>query len=233
MRAYYDLHIHSALSPCGDDDMTPNNIVNMALLKGLDVIAVTDHNSCGNVRAVQKVAGDRLLVIPGMEIETEEEVHILSYFSTVEQAEKMQEEIEKSIPPIKNRADIFGRQLYLNEEDEIIGEEERLLVTASGLSIEQVFDRVRYYGGIPVPAHIDRTSYSIISNLGFIPENIEVSALEITEKKREDLENKYKDFVILTSSDAHYLGDIAEPSYYLDIINKTMTEFLDKLTNKK
>lgn len=233
MRAYYDLHIHSALSPCGDEDMTPNNIVNMALLKGLDIIAVTDHNSCGNVRAVQKVAGDRLLVIPGMEIETEEEVHILSYFSTVEQAEKMQEEIEKSIPSIKNRADIFGRQLYLNEEDEIIGEEERLLVTASGLSIEQVFERVKHHGGIAVPAHIDRTSYSIISNLGFIPENIEVSALEITEKKREDLENKYKDFVILTSSDAHYLGDIAEPLYYLDIINKTMADFLDKLTNKK
>ena len=233
MRAYYDLHIHSALSPCGDEDMTPNNIVNMALLKGLDIIAVTDHNSCGNVRAVQKVAGDRLLVIPGMEIETEEEVHILAYFPTIEQAEKMQEEIEKSIPPIKNRADIFGRQLYLDEEDEIVEEEERLLVTASGLSIEQVFERVRYHGGVPVPAHIDRTSYSIISNLGFIPENIDISALEITEKMRAELENKYSDFVILTSSDAHYLGDIAEPLYYLDIINKTVVEFLDKLTNKK
>ena len=233
MRAYYDLHIHSALSPCGDEDMTPNNIVNMALLKGLDIIAVTDHNSCGNVRAVQKVAGDRLLVIPGMEIETEEEVHILAYFPTIEQAEKMQEEIEKSIPPIKNRADIFGRQLYLDEEDEIVEEEERLLVTASGLPIEQVFERVRYHGGVPVPAHIDRTSYSIISNLGFIPENIDISALEITEKMRAELENKYSDFVILTSSDAHYLGDIAEPLYYLDIINKTVVEFLDKMTNKK
>ncbi|MBQ4146004.1 MAG: PHP domain-containing protein [Clostridia bacterium] len=233
MRAYYDLHIHSALSPCGDEDMTPNNIVNMALLKGLNVIAVTDHNSCGNVRAVQKVAGDSLIVIPGMEIETEEEVHVLAYFPTVEQAENMEKEIIKSVPPIKNKADIFGRQLYLDENDEIIGEEERLLVMASGLSIEQVFERVRYHGGIPVLAHIDRSSYSVISNLGFIPENIEVSALEITEKKRAELEEKYKKFVVLTSSDAHYLGDISEPMYYFDIFNKTIEEFLDKLTNKK
>lgn len=233
MRAYYDLHIHSALSPCGDEDMTPNNIVNMALLKGLNVIAVTDHNSCGNVRAVQKVAGDSLVVIPGMEIETEEEVHVLAYFPTVEQAENMEKEIIKSVPPIKNKADIFGRQLYLDENDEIIGEEERLLVMASGLSIEQVFERVRYHGGIPVLAHIDRSSYSVISNLGFIPENIEVSALEITEKKRAELEEKYKKFVVLTSSDAHYLGDISEPMYYFDIFNKTIEEFLDKLTNKK
>ena len=103
MKAYYDLHIHSALSPCGDEDMTPNNIVNMSLLKGLDVIAVTDHNSCGNVRAVMEVAGDRLLVIPGLEVETAEEVHVLCYFPTLEQAEQLWEILKAHRLPVKNK----------------------------------------------------------------------------------------------------------------------------------
>ena len=108
MKLYYDLHIHSALSPCGDNDMTPNNIVNMSLLKGLDVIAVTDHNSCGNVRAVQKAAEGRLLVIPGMEIETSEEVHILGLFPCIESAEEMEGIIKDLSAPIKNRPEIFA-----------------------------------------------------------------------------------------------------------------------------
>lgn len=233
MRVYYDLHIHSALSPCGDDDMTPNNIVNMALIKGLDVIAVTDHNSCGNLRAVMEVAGDNLLVIPGMEVETAEEVHILCYFPTIEKAEEMWEILKKNSLGIKNKPDIFGHQLYMDKEDEVVGEEENLLVSATTLTIDQVFEITRELGGVPVPAHIDKSSYSVISNLGFISEDLGVTAVEITSRNREKMEEEYKNFVILTDSDAHYLGDISEPVYYLDIIDKKIDEFLVKLTKRK
>ena len=229
MRYFYDLHLHSALSPCGDEDMTPNNIVNMALLKGLDIIALSDHNSAGNLRAVAKAAGSRLLVIPAIEVESAEEVHIVCYFPSVDRAEQFSEELKAQLPPIENRPDIFGRQLYLNEKDEVTGEEHQLLVCASGLSIEQVFSLTANYGGASVPAHIDRSSSSILSNLGFIPPDLPVSALEITAKGRAELEQKYAGFRILTNSDAHYLEDIAEPEFSLDLEEKSIDCFLHYL----
>lgn len=220
MKLYYDLHIHSALSPCGDSDMTPNNIVNMSIIKGLDIIAVTDHNSCGNVRAVIEAAGDRLLVIPGMEVETSEEVHITCYFKTVDDAEKMWAEVKKNYSGIKNKEEIFGEQLYMDSQDNIIGKEENLLVTATKLSIHEVFSLVRSLGGIAVAAHIDRSSYSVISNLGFIPPELDIKTIEITPKNREKLENDYKKYKILSNSDAHYLEDISEPFYYMEVMSK-------------
>ena len=232
MKAFYDLHIHSALSPCGDEDMTPNNIVNMSLLKGLDVIAVTDHNSCGNVRAVMEAAAGRILVVPGMEVETAEEVHILCYFPSIGQAEQMEQTIRENRPIVKNRPDIFGRQLYLDAQDRIVGQEEALLVASSGLRIEQVFSYARKYGGVPVPAHIDRTSYSVVSNLGFLPPELQAGAVEITAANREAMEKDYPGQYILTSSDAHYLGDISEPVWYMDITTKSEKEILEKLTKK-
>ena len=210
MRVYYDLHIHSVLSPCGDEDMTPNNIVNMSLLKGLDVIALTDHNSCGNVRAVMEVAGDRLLVIPAMEVETAEEVHVLCYFPTIEQAEQMWEVLKTHRFLVKNKPEIFGRQLYMNAEDEVVGEEEYLLITASTLSMDEVFHHTRALGGVPVPAHIDRTSYSVLSNLGFLPPELKTTAVEITGENLKSMGKEWQEYAVLSSSDAHDLGSIAE-----------------------
>lgn len=233
MRAYYDFHIHSALSPCADEDMTPNNIVNMARLKGLSMIAVTDHNSCGNLRAVMQVAANDPLVLPGIEIETAEEVHILGYFPSLEQAEAMEKVVKEHLPFIPNRPEIFGRQLYMDADDTVTGEEEGLLVTATTLGVADVFSMVQNLGGVAVPAHIDRGSYSILSNLGFLPPELAIRTVEITAKSRARLEERYKSLTILTSSDAHYLGDIAEMEQYIDISTKTTHEILDKLTNKK
>lgn len=229
MKLYYDLHIHSALSPCGDNDMTPNNIVNMSIIKGLDVIAITDHNSCGNVRAAIAAADGRIMVIPGMEIETSEEVHMVSLFPSIEAAEEMEKILRDSCPPLKNRPEIFGNQYYMNENDEVIGEEERLLVTASGLDVYDVVKKVGALGGVAYPAHIDRTSYSILSNLGFIPPDLKVGTVEITAKNREAMQAEYSNYNIITSSDAHYLGDISERRYSLDISTKNCAEFLYKL----
>ncbi|HIU48177.1 MAG TPA: PHP domain-containing protein [Candidatus Avimonoglobus intestinipullorum] len=229
MKCYYDLHIHSALSPCGDDEMTPNNIVNMAIIKGLDAIAVTDHNSCGNVRAVMEAAGDRLLVVPGMEVETAEEVHVVCYFPTIGAAEQMQEVVRAHLPPVQNQKDIFGNQLYMNAADEVTGEEGLLLVRATTLPIEAVFRSAAACGGIAIPAHIDRSSYSVLSNLGFIPPELPVRTVEITPKNRARMEKEFETYHILSNSDAHYLEDIAEPVYFLDISSKNVEQILCKI----
>lgn len=225
MRCFYDLHIHSALSPCGDNDMTPNNIVNMAILKGLDIIAVSDHNSCKNARASIGAAGDRITVIPGMEITTAEEVHMLSLFPDIDTAEEIGKYIQKHLPDIKNKPEIFGNQYYMDEEDNITGEEEKLLVSATDLDLYEVTNLVKSCGGIIIPAHIDRTSYSILSNLGFIPPDISFSCVEITKKNLENYAPQYKNYNIVTNSDAHYLWDISEKEHFFEIDNK-ITKFI-------
>ncbi len=222
MKAAVDLHIHTALSPCAEDDMTPNNIVNMALLKGLDAIAITDHNSAENCRAVCKCAeGKDIIVVPGMEVETREEVHVLCYFPDVDAALRMQQFVYDALPPIENRADIFGQQIIMDENDRLKGHVKQLLVTAADIGIEEVFSLVRSLGGAAVPAHIDRESYSIISNLGIIPDELGIRTLEITPfcsteslTARNINVTKYK---FVRSSDAHALGSILERESFLDI----------------
>ena len=231
MRLYYDMHIHSALSPCGDEDMTPNNIVNMAKLLELDVIAVTDHNSAGNVRAVQNAARGEIKVVPGIEVTTAEEVHTLCYFPTVEAAEDMGALLKANMQGIKNRPEIFGRQLIMNSEDEIVGEEEVLLINAVNMDIYEVCKATKERGGLFVPAHIDKTSYSVLANLGFLPPDLLVDGLEITQNGLNQYGKRYEDFAVLTSSDVHYLGDIAEKSAYIEDNNKyakKIVEFLCK-----
>ena len=229
MKRYYDLHIHSALSPCGDEDMTPNNIVNMALLKGLDIIAVTDHNSAANVRSVVKAADGKIFVVPGIEVTTSEEVHVLCYFNTVEAAEDMGEYLKACMSGVKNRPEIFGRQLVMDENDKIIGEEENLLVNAVGLSIYEVQKAVMVREGIFVPAHIDRTSYSVTSNLGFLPPDLPVDGLEITSAGLTKYAEQYKEFQILTSSDAHYLENISEREHFLNPEGKITKKLIENL----
>ncbi len=233
MELYYDLHIHSALSPCGDKDMTPNNIVNMSIIKGLDIIAVTDHNTCGNVRAIMEVAGDRLLVIPGMEIETSEEVHMVCYFPKIENAEAMERYLKEHMPKIKNDENIFGEQLYMDAEDNITGKEENLLVTATNLDIFEVVEKTKEFGGVAVPAHIDRSSYSVLSNLGFIPPELVFQTVEITAKNRFKMEEEYnKNYNIISNSDAHYLEDISEPEFSINIMSKNAENVIGFLCKK-
>lgn len=231
MKYAYDFHIHTALSPCGDNDMTPNNIVNMALLKELDIIAITDHNSCENAAAVMKVAeGSDLIVIPGMEIETSEEIHMVCLFPDIISAYQMQEIVYEHLPPLENRVSIFGEQLILNDQDDIIGENKRLLLTATSLSIYDVVKYVRQFNGVAIPAHIDRSSYSVLSNLGWIPEDLDVHTLEVS--KNVDLEKaklKYSQYNVIRSSDAHYLQDIFEREQFLELESKTISQVIKLL----
>lgn len=233
MNIYYDFHIHTALSPCGDADMTPNNIVNMAILKGLDAIAITDHNSAKNVKACMKCAeGSALTVIPGMEIETSEEVHMVALFDSLDAVSELDSVMESKMPKIKNRPDIFGEQIILDENDCKIGVLENLLITASSLSVEEAVKTVRELGGVIIPAHIDKDSYSIVSNLGIIPEELNFSVLEIKNPQsinRLSLTNRIDKHLIIHNSDAHFLWDIHEREFFLNCSENNAKQIVSKL----
>ena len=180
VRLFSDLHIHSCLSPCGDDDMTPANLCGMAALKGLQMIALTDHNSARNLPAAQKCCeAYGLLLIPGMEITTREEVHMLGYFPTVDIALDFSEMLREHLPGKKNRPDFFGHQWVMDEDDQITAEEDALLMGATDLSVSETVRRVREAGGVPVPAHINRGANGILVNLGFIPDDLNLTAVEV------------------------------------------------------
>ena len=220
---YYDFHIHSALSPCGDKDMTPNNIVNMAAIIGLDVVAITDHNSVGNVRSAMKV-GEQVgvKVLAGMEVETAEEIHVLTLYNTIEAAEEVAKAVYNALPDIKNRPEIFGHQFYMDEDDNIVGEEEKLLISPTTIQVEDLQALVKSVGGIVFPAHVDRHSYSILTNLGFIPEDLDIDGIEISKKVGDmeaylDSRPDLKKYRVLRNSDAHYLADIAEKEAFLAV----------------
>lgn len=209
---HYDLHMHSCLSPCADNDMTPNNLVNMALLGGLDVIAVTDHNAVGNCGAAMR-AGERngLIVLPGMELTTSEEIHVLCLFPALGQAEEFAAQVYGSLPPIDNRPDIFGEQLVLDEEDEPVGALERLLLNASGFGIYEVPAAVEALGGVAILAHIDRQSNGVLGVLGDIDPMMGYSLAELSPRARaQDYARRFDFLEYIQDSDAHHLWDIAE-----------------------
>ena len=233
MKIAYDFHIHSCLSPCGDKDMTPQNIVNMAKIMGYDAIALTDHNTCGNCEATMKAGKEiGLTVIPGMELCSAEEVHIVCLFPDLEKAMQFSDYVYSTLPPIKNKPNIFGEQIYMNENDDIAGTEERLLITASAISCAKAVDVVEGYGGICYPAHIDRSSFSILSNLGVIDESFGFGCAEVFDISKEtELKEKHpylKQLKIISDSDAHYLENMRIPeSCYIDIPENSIEEIIN------
>lgn len=222
IKAAVDLHIHSCLSPCASPDMTPNNIVSMAKLKGLDGIAVCDHNHTGNLRAVSEVAlKNGIIFIPGVELETSEEIHLLCYFPSLPQVSRMQSILNDNYLYIQIREDIYGEQWILNERDEPGEKINHLLASATKLDLYRAVSIVRELGGAAVPAHVDRESYSIISSLGAIPEDLNLGTVELSRyTTRDDFLEKYpeyRDKSFLQSSDAHDLGMILEREFFTEV----------------
>lgn len=220
-RYYYDLHIHSCLSPCGDDDNTPNNIAGMASLCGLNIVALTDHNTSANCPAFFEAAKRYgIIAVAGMELTTSEDIHIICLFEKLVDAMNFSKAVDEYKIPIKNRADIFGNQLILDGEDNIIGEEENLLINATMLSITDVPDLVKRFDGVCYPAHIDRQSNGIISVLGTFPENPKFNCIEFHDgSKAIEYTEKYalQDKKIIVSSDAHNLESMRDRENYFDI----------------
>ncbi|MGI6264657.1 MAG: PHP domain-containing protein [Acutalibacteraceae bacterium] len=236
MRYYYDLHIHSALSPCGDNDMTPHNIVGMAVLGGLDVIALTDHNACGNCAALMEVGRDNgLTVLPGMELCTAEEIHVVCLFPSLENALAFEQEVIAARPPIQNRPEIFGEQRLMNAADEVIGEEPILLLNACSITLEEVLPLARRFQGTAFPAHIDRDSYSVPAALGDIPP-LGFPAAEITaDGDVAALVRAYPaidGIPLLLDSDAHYLDKIHEAGAWLDLPDKNPATLIAALDGR-
>ncbi len=207
--------MHTCLSPCGDLDMSPRGIVDTARAKGLDLIAVCDHNTAENIVAVKnasRMQSGHPHVLSGLEVCTLEEVHVLALFETPEDALKMQALVYDHLPPRSNRPDIFGEQVVANEYDEVEGFNDRLLIGATELELDRVVSFIHQYGGLALAAHVDRESFGLLGQLGFFPPDLDVDGLEIS--RRCDLEallNLYPELSskpIIRSSDAHDPSDI-------------------------
>lgn len=237
MKYFYDLHMHSCLSPCGDVDMTPNNIVGMSKLLGLDVIALTDHNSVLNCEAVMKLgAQNDLLVIPGMELTTMEEIHVVCLFPTIEKALLFNDYVREHQMQIKNRADIYGRQIIMDENDEEIGEVSNLLILATDISVMNVRELVESFHGVCYPAHINRDSMSIISSLGDIPPECGFKTAEVSSSGDiEKLKIQHpilNDMLIVRDSDAHYLQNMKDAQNFFELDEISIEAVLAKLKNE-
>ena len=235
MKVYYDLHMHSCLSPCGADDMTPNNLVNMAALAGLQVIAVADHNTTKNSPAAQKV-GEQVgvLVVPAMELTTKEDIHVLCLLPSQEKAEEFRQYVYERLPQRKNRPKAFGHQYVMDENDEIIEEETQLLSFGSSIGIYEVRELLPQFGGIAIPAHIDRASYSLIGVMGNVDKDLGFTVYETTmDCDRQALMEKY-DFTggFISNSDAHDLIAIQDGTRQLDIEALTPQAVIDAIIKK-
>ncbi len=224
-----DLHIHTCLSPCADLEMSPLAIVHKAAEKGIDIIAVTDHNSAENIIAAQKAAEDTgLTVLAGMEITSSEEAHILALFDSAADILKIQEMVYEKLLPGENDEKKFGEQVVVNERDEVSSFNKRLLIGATMLSAYEIIDAVHSSGGLSVASHIDRDAFSIISQLGFISDDLKFDALEISpltgREEAEQLYQTYKTFAWISSSDAHYLNDIGKRTVLFHMKEPTIAE---------
>lgn len=230
----YDLHIHSCLSPCGDNESTPANIVGMAYVKGLDVIALSDHNSSKNCVAAKEVADAYgVTLICAMELTTSEECHVLMLMPSLEKALELDEYVHRRIMPIQNSPELFGEQLIKNSDDETVGIEDTLLISATSISFSQAFPLAESFGGVALPAHVDKSTTSVISNLGFIPPDSTFKSFEMKNISRlEEFRNGYpylQSCKAVTNSDAHYLQDINEPVNFLHAEEKSAAAVIEAL----
>lgn len=220
MKISYDFHIHSALSPCSDDMMTPCNIAAAASIKGLDAIAVTDHNAIANSKAAGEVCGFMGIVpLYGVEVQTNEDIHVIALFACYKELEAFFNTL--TFPNIKNRADIFGRQLIINTDDEVVGEEERMLLASCNQGIYEICDLIIAMGGKAIPAHIDREANGILAILGEVPPDLSVSALEFSPHASSGLRAKYSSYRQLVNSDSHTADTLMDSGNTLEAADKT------------
>jgi PHP family Zn ribbon phosphoesterase len=207
-----ELHLHTVVSPCAAVEMIPPLIVREALNQGINLIAVTDHNTNANVGAVQRAAaGTDLSVLPGMELQTREEVHLLCLFDTLDQSAAWQALIEARLPPLENNIEYFGEQFVVDETGEFIRRETQLLLTSAHIALSEAVTEVTGLGGLAIPAHVDRSSFSLMANLGFVPADVHFEALEISRHVSPDQARErfpqLKKFTLIQNGDVHHLDE--------------------------
>lgn len=217
-----DLHIHTVLSPCGDLEMSPSAILATARQKGLDIIGITDHNSTRQARLLRRISvKSGIYVLTGAEVTTREEIHCLTFFEDDGQLEAFQRYLDVHLPNIPNIPEKFGYQVVADARENIVYEEKKLLLSALDQSVEDVEKTVHNLGGIFIPAHIDKSRFSILSQLGFIPPGLKCEAIEIsphiTYTSFVRTHTSLAHYPFLQFSDAHYLQDIGKVSTVLEM----------------
>lgn len=231
MNTYYaDLHIHTVLSPCGDLEMSPGNIVEKAAEKGLDIIAVTDHNHTGHARLTRELGARKgIWVVYGAEINTREEVHCLTFFDTDEQLSAFQLEIDRNFVKMPNDSSLFGYQIIVDEQEQIVEEVSHSLYPGLNWSIGEAAGVVHDLGGLFVPAHVDRPMNGLYTQLGFFPDDLEADAVEIsrhTSRKAAEKEHpELKQYVLIQNSDAHFIDDIGRAGNRYMMKSRKFSEF--------
>jgi PHP family Zn ribbon phosphoesterase len=208
--------------------MLPPLIISEAKFRGIDLIAITDHNASANISAVQKAAlGSGITVLPGMELQTKEEVHVICLFDSIEQIVQFQNIVDQKLPPIKNRPEYFGEQLVVDDKGDFVRKEERLLITSTDLSINEAFNLVDEIGGIFIPAHVNRKANGLLEILGFVPVDIPILALEISRHiSPKDVKIFYpqiNSFEIIQNGDVHRLSEFIGTTIF-EIENPSISE---------
>jgi PHP family Zn ribbon phosphoesterase len=222
MKIKADLHMHTALSPCGSLDNSPAAVVNQAKNCGLDVIAITDHNAMDNCFYADEIAKKlNIELLFGMEAQTSEDVHILCYFDDRKKAESFYADAYNCLPDMKNNAEFFGDQVVVDGEDNIIRFEDKLLINSLSLSIGELVEKVKQADGFVIPAHVESENYGLMFNMGFVPLELREVPMEISyNAPKEKFIDIYPDlaaFPIITNSDAHYLPDIGRGYTVYDV----------------
>jgi len=233
-----DLHIHTVLSPCGDLEMSPGNIVAMAAEKGLDIIAVTDHNHTGHARLTRELGAKKgIWVVYGAEINTREEVHCLTFFDTDEQVLIFQEELDRNLKKIPNDTALLGRQILVDEQENILQEISHSLYPGLNWSIEEAAEVVHRLGGIFIPAHVDRSMNGLFSQLGIFPDELEADAVEIFRRNSpQTAVEEYPElsaYCLIQNSDAHFIEDIGRAGNNYLMKSRNFEEFVLALKGEK
>ncbi len=232
-----DLHIHTVLSPCASLEMSPDTIIQRALDQKLDIIGIADHNSTKQCEVIKQMGNEvGLTVLCGAEINTKEEVHCLVFFENVDKLNEFQQFMDIHLPVVKNKPELFGDQVWVDRDNNILGEEERLLIVALNVSIDELSAKVAEMGGLFIPAHVDKSRNSVTSQLGFLPAYLEVSALEVsTNVNIGEFESKYpwiKGFTKIANSDAHVSEQIGSSYTVMKLQEPSFNEVKKALKNK-
>ncbi|QRN83676.1 PHP domain-containing protein [Chloroflexota bacterium] len=231
MKTYQaELHIHTVLSPCAGIEMIPPLIVQQAIKSGLNLIAITDHNASENVPAVIAAAkGEDLIVLPGMELQTEEDIHSICLFDTVEQLQSLQTVVDHKLPGIPNNIEFFGEQFIVDKTGDFIRRKEELLINSVNISIEEAFNIVTDLGGLLIPAHVNREAFGLIYRLGFIPIDLDLPAVEIsrhiTPENAVQTYPQLANYHLIQSGDVHYLSDFLGINHFF-IKEPTIAEII-------
>lgn len=230
-----DFHVHSVLSPCAAVEMTPRNIVWRAAEHGIDIVAITDHNAADNVRAALEAAkGTEVTVLPGMEVETKEEIHVIALFDKPRQLAAWERVVDAHRSGRRNDTKKLGAQFVVDAEDNLIREKEEMLLAPLSLGLDEVCEQVAALGGLTIASHVDRPAYSVLSQLGFIPPGVKLTAVEISRRfTRETAALQFpalRGWPLVTASDAHTIADfLTGPKTVLSMEEPTLAEIRQAL----